>query len=54
MSTFKVPNLNRWLVIVSGPKLVEELRKAPQDQLSFTEAVNEVSCKSRSVIIRNS
>lgn len=34
---------NRWLVVVCSSKLVEELRKAPDDELSFMEATNEVS-----------
>ncbi|THH31099.1 hypothetical protein EUX98_g3096 [Antrodiella citrinella] len=36
---FKVPQLFRWEVIVTGPKLIEELRKAGDDELSFDEAV---------------
>lgn len=40
---FKVAQLDGWHVIVSGNKLVEELRKAPDDQLSFLEAVTDVS-----------
>jgi cytochrome P450 len=38
---FKVANINRWLVVVSSPKLVEELRKAEDDELSFMEAMVE-------------
>ena len=34
--------MKRWHVIVSGPKLVDELRKAPDDVLSFLEATREV------------
>ena len=40
--SFKVPELFRWTVIVSGPKMIEELRKAGDDELSFDEAVAEV------------
>lgn len=35
---YKVAQLFRWHVIVSGPKLIDELRKAPDDVLSFDEA----------------
>ena len=41
-SAFKVATFSRWTIIVSGPKLVEELRKAADDELSFVEAANEV------------
>lgn len=30
------------MVVVSGPKLVEELRKTADDEMSFIEAANEV------------
>lgn len=39
---FKVANLNHWLIVVSGPHLIEELRQAPDDELSFSEGINEV------------
>ncbi|KAF8844182.1 cytochrome P450 [Paxillus ammoniavirescens] len=38
---FKVADLYRWTVVVSGPQLVEEVRKASDDELSFAEAANE-------------
>ncbi|KAF8665785.1 hypothetical protein AX16_000232 [Volvariella volvacea WC 439] len=38
-SAFKLPMLTQWMVVVSGPKMVDELRKAPDDVLSFNEAV---------------
>ncbi|OBZ73049.1 Ent-kaurene oxidase [Grifola frondosa] len=37
-SAFKIADLNGWHVIVSGPSLIEELRKARDDQLSLEEA----------------
>ncbi|OBZ73431.1 Ent-kaurene oxidase [Grifola frondosa] len=40
-SAFKIAKPNGWQVIVSGPSLTEELRKAGDDQLSIQEAVNE-------------
>jgi hypothetical protein len=39
---FRVPELNRWHLIVSGAQLVDELRKAPDDVLSFDAAVQDV------------
>ncbi|KAM5540077.1 hypothetical protein V8D89_006217 [Ganoderma adspersum] len=38
-SAFKIPLLDRWMVIVSGPKLVEDIRRRPEDELSFTATV---------------
>ena len=40
---FKVAELNRWTVVLSSRKHVEEMRRTPDDTLSFAEAVNEVS-----------
>jgi hypothetical protein len=39
---FKLPKFKRWLVVVSSHKLVEELRKAGDDELSLTAAIAEV------------
>jgi hypothetical protein len=39
---FKVAKLSRWAVVVSGPKLVDDIRKA-DDALSFDLAIQEVS-----------
>ncbi|KAI5119874.1 hypothetical protein M0805_008545 [Coniferiporia weirii] len=39
--TFKVPQLGRWLVIVSSPELIDEVRKAPDNKLSFSEAIED-------------
>ncbi|KAI0804683.1 cytochrome P450 [Irpex lacteus] len=38
---FKIPYLNSWHIVVSGPKLIDELRQAKDDELSFAEAVAE-------------
>jgi len=40
-SPFKVANISRWMVVVSGQKFVEELRNADDDVLSFLEAIVE-------------
>ena len=39
---FKVPEFFRWHVIVTGRALVEELRKANDDELNFDEGVKDV------------
>ncbi|EIW87323.1 cytochrome P450 [Coniophora puteana RWD-64-598 SS2] len=38
---FRIPTANHWLIIV-GPKYVEEVRKAPDNVLSFLEATNDL------------
>lgn len=40
-----MPNLttaSRWLIIVNGEQMVDELRKAPSDMLSFNEVTLDV------------
>ncbi|KAF8445764.1 cytochrome P450 [Boletus edulis BED1] len=39
---FRVPMMDRWLVVLTGPKLVEELRKIPDDKLSFDHAMRDI------------
>ena len=39
---FRIANHNRWHIVVTGPQLIEELKKAPDDVLSFNEAIKEV------------
>ncbi|KAI0640085.1 cytochrome P450 [Trametes polyzona] len=39
-SVYKIPSLHHWTVVVSGPKLVDELRRHPDEELSFIEAVD--------------
>lgn len=39
---FKIPHLMGWHVLVSTPELIEELRRAPDEVLSFEHAVGEV------------
>ena len=34
--------LQRWLIVISGPRLIEEVRRLPDDQVSFIEALEEV------------
>jgi hypothetical protein len=39
---FKVATHDKWMVVVSDPVLIDELRKAPQDELAFDDAVIDV------------
>ncbi|GLB35443.1 putative cytochrome p450 [Lyophyllum shimeji] len=41
-AAFKVPGISKWIVVVSGPQMVEDLRKATDDQVSFRDAVADV------------
>ncbi|KDR68416.1 hypothetical protein GALMADRAFT_215851 [Galerina marginata CBS 339.88] len=38
---FKVRTMSRWMVVVSGPQMLNDIRRATEDQLSFREAVAE-------------
>ncbi|KAK7045463.1 hypothetical protein VNI00_007716 [Paramarasmius palmivorus] len=38
---FKIAQVNGWLVIVSGPKLIEDIKRAPDDYLSLRFAADE-------------
>ena len=42
-AAYKVATADQWLVIVSGPKMIEELRRRPDDEMSLIEAADEVS-----------
>lgn len=39
---FKVALIDRWLVVINGTKLVDELQKMPDDKVSFMEAAADV------------
>ncbi|KAJ7689419.1 cytochrome P450 [Mycena rosella] len=39
---FKVPLANRWLVVLNGRTLIDDLRKAPADALCFHEGTNSI------------
>lgn len=41
-SAFKIPLLGQWVVVVSGPNMVDELKKRPEDELSVIEGLLEV------------
>ncbi|KAI8990629.1 cytochrome P450 [Trametes punicea] len=40
-SVFKVPLLASWVVVATGPKMVEEIRRRPDDELSFLDGVED-------------
>ncbi|TFK50189.1 cytochrome P450 [Heliocybe sulcata] len=40
-SVFKVSDFDRWIVVV-GPKLIDELKNAPDDVLSSSDAANDI------------
>ncbi|KAI4521513.1 cytochrome P450 [Schizophyllum commune Loenen D] len=40
---FKIANVSRWIVVVSGAALVDELRRGAGDALSFTDAAEEIA-----------
>jgi hypothetical protein len=39
---FKIANFRRWVVLASGPDLIEDVRRASDDFLSMMEPMNEV------------
>lgn len=41
-SVFRVPLLDQWVVVVSGAKMNEELRRIPDDKMSFLAAAQDV------------
>ncbi len=38
-STFKIAMLDRWLVIANGPKLVDEIRRRPDEELNLMDGL---------------
>ena len=42
-TTFKIPDLLRWIVVTTDPSMIEEIRRAPEDVLSLMDALEEVS-----------
>jgi hypothetical protein len=43
-TAFRVPTMSKWMIIVSSPQMVDDIRKADDDQVSFREAVSDVCC----------
>ena len=50
---FKIPTPERWIVVVTGPKLIDELRKFPDEQVSFLDAAGEVSFIFGHIVAKN-
>ncbi|TBU58191.1 cytochrome P450 [Dichomitus squalens] len=40
-SSFKVALLDQWMVVVNGPQLLDEIRKRPDEELSFLESTED-------------
>ncbi|KAF9468817.1 cytochrome P450 [Collybia nuda] len=40
-TAFKLPMLSRWMIVISGPKMVDDIRRATDDQVDFNDAVAE-------------
>ena len=40
--TFKIATMFRWLVVVSDPNVIDEVRSGADDLFTFDGAVNEV------------
>ncbi len=39
---FKISMLDGWLVVFTGPKLIDELRRSPDEELSAVEGTTQV------------
>jgi len=40
---FKIPDMLQWLVVITESRVIEEIRKAPENLLSFMDSLDEVS-----------
>ncbi|EKM83195.1 hypothetical protein AGABI1DRAFT_111666 [Agaricus bisporus var. burnettii JB137-S8] len=40
---FKIAAISRWVVVLNGPQLIDEVRQAPEDVLSFDLAIEETT-----------
>ncbi|OJT14393.1 Ent-kaurene oxidase [Trametes pubescens] len=38
---FKVPMLDKWMVFVSGPEVLDDIRRRPDEEVSFAESVED-------------
>lgn len=41
-AVFRVPFMDKWIVVISDPRLINDVRQARDDELSFYKAVDEV------------
>ena len=42
-NTIKVPEPDKWNIVVNRPELIDEIQKATEDKLSFNGALDDVS-----------
>ena len=40
---FRIPTFDRWVVYITSPDMLQDMKAAPEDVLSFDEASAEVS-----------
>lgn len=40
-AAFKIPLISRWAIVITGPEMIEEVRMASDDELSFNEAISD-------------
>jgi len=40
---FRIPDMLQWLVVITESRVIEEIRKAPENLLSFMDSLDEVS-----------
>jgi len=50
-TVFKIPDLLHWIVVVTEPSMVEEIRKAPESVLSFIDALDDVSSFQQAFVV---
>lgn len=50
-SAFKFALLDQWVVIVSGPDMIDELRRRPAEELSVLDGLLEVSAALHSYLV---
>lgn len=41
-TAFKIPMLSQWLIIISGPQMMEDIRRATPEQVDAREVIAEV------------
>ncbi|EJF60503.1 hypothetical protein BD309DRAFT_871388, partial [Dichomitus squalens] len=44
--SFRIAVLDGWLLVITGPMLIDALRHSPNDRLSFTAGITQVSLMS--------
>jgi hypothetical protein len=41
-TAFRIPMISKWMIVVSGPQMIDDIRRATDDQVSFRDALVEV------------